>query len=948
MAENNDARVQELKENSGKYLYTYYDENGKKIGEGFLPYTKDTSSLKGQSVVPTSGGFWQLTNDYTIAPDASITLDEKTGAINVSAPQQLLDSEAFKNNFSKSVFEQLSSAYKRNPDYKVVDIFDESDEKKDITIPELIQKYDAEIKKYITYQTAISQERQRIGTGERGYSNRNDIANRLSEHDFIIMGTNAMGEGANDDSRIALPKWLWDDAKKYSSTFDEETGTVTKKDFRENLFSLVNRDENYINKMFDKAEDYFENDAFDDTEEYARNTALYDFISNNDPDATPFQVANYVVSSVVKGVGANLRETLLGLGNLVGTAMSFGGNVPGLGRGLKSITEYGLEKEEEVKKEAENFLDRMSTAGSVALGVGDVGTDIATILVPSAKIGQVAKAATKAKVATQLSKTAKAVSEAEKISAGAKAMVSASNAAEGAEIGKTAVEIDKMASRLGGTADIIAQSLSEAVISDPVVFAKLLQGQQTEGVSPGSNQDAYGYLLETAAWNIGGWTAFTVGAKGVKFASSTKAGRYINAVAQRVMAQAPVAFGALNEKILKKAYGENWLNGSKNAAKNAARKFNYNIRQQQKTIAKQKILSTEQGGTWENVLKQEKNIQDLVKLQNSTDNLQRAGRAYARTATNASVNPKLNGLETKLRGAADKITKMEKEAGLSTRNRMFRRQEGGSTKVSSTRVFSKESANYLGAKNQLAVLRNIKKVKGDLTDAQEKGEAILKKMLAASKKKLGVGLTKELDNYLSHQRALYKEFNNMRARQGALNAKQIEELREEGYWGRNGELYAPTYRVNDKAETKLVRDDGKVARDNDTSTEQYVWGSEKDFMDPELARYLDLMDTGERLAAKEYIDAMNSLPHTKAHVVHDAEEVARAARMKNIRTPLSKRIKNVTKGILKSGTVGTGDSAYRTLRLSRMREELIKQGGITESARVKLYKARNKKIPTTI
>lgn len=889
---------------------------------------------------------------YTADPfasDASITLDKNTGAINIAAPQQVLDDPSFSKIFNTDVLKQFSSAYQRNQDYKVPDPFDEGNEAKDITIPELVDKYNQELKNFVS---AVSQEntsRGQIARGEQGFSNRNDIANRLTRDDFIIMGTNALGEGANDDSLISIPKSMFADVN-FLESFDDVAGTVKKGDFRKNVFSLIEKDENYVNSLYNRLEEYFEEDAFEDTEEYARATALYSFLLNNDPDMTPGQVANYVTSNSIKGFALGFSQTV---SEAFDSFMSLFSPASAEEMMDTGSSQFYRERDEE----AEKFLSRMSTAGSTAYGVGStigsLGATIGTAVAGGGAAGNVARAATAVKSIDTAAKTAKNTEKiaasiaatAEDLTVGADMLLAANSTAKAAEIASAAARVSKAAGVAGTAADLAAQTVIEAAVYDPVVFAKVLQNQEANGQQAATDGDAYGLLLETAAWNIGGWGAFTVGAKGVKSFSKTKAGRYTNAVAQKYLNKVSVKTGSIGEKLLKLRYGDDYLSGAKSADVNQARRYNYNLRRAQEMVASQKIGAPFSKQAAANVRKQEENIIKLMEVHNSTDALQRGSNAYIRRMLDGNINPTLAGYEQKLRALGGKITKAERKAGLSTRRKVFRTKDNDVA-----RVFSKPSSNYLGARTQLDTLANIKKVRGSLTEAQQKGKDILEKKLAAAKKVLPKEIQEGLEAYLAWDRKFYREYNNIRMREGSLNTKQIEELRAEGYWGENGELYRPSYRVDPNKETRLVRNDDRIARDNDTATEQYVWGSDKDFMDPEIARYMYMGDAGSTLNSTKYVEAMSAIPSTKAHVVYDAEEVARAQRMKDIRTPLGKRIKSATKGIFKdpNSAIASGESAKRASRLYNMRANWIKQAGKTTDAELKLARAATNKIKTTV
>lgn len=902
--------------------------------------------------VPAAGSapVYQTETGWSMNPyDAktSITLNKDTGDIVIKAPKIILDDPSFNDVFNTETLKQFSSAYKRNPDFKIPDPFNVEDEEKDITIPEIVEKYNEQMKDFVKALKEENQFRNQIATGQSGYSNRNDVANRLTRDDFIIMSNNATGEGANDKSLISIPKSMYADVN-FLDSFDPVAGTVEKGEFRDKVFSINKKGDEYVKSIYSRIEDYFENDNFEDTEEYARMTALNDFILNNDPDADFFNTARLVFTGGLTGAGLNARETLLGLANLVSNiSLPFGG-VTGMAISaplkseISNATAEGLEATKKEYEETEKLLGQLSTAGKTAMGVGKVAEELIEAIIPSSVAGKAAKTATKASLAAR--EAATVAREAEALTVGADAMIAASSTAEAAKIGKAAVDISRKAKFLSEGADLVAQTITEAVISDPVVFSKILQGQETDGIEPATDQDAYGYLLETAAWNVGGWGAFTVAAKGVKNFGKTKVGRYTNAVAQKYLNKVPVTTGRVGEKMLKMRYGDDWLDGSKSARKIEARKANYNLRNAQEVVAKQKIGLPFSKDAGKNVREQEQNIVKLMNLHNATDALQRGASAYARVKLDPNIHPKLSGYEEKLRALGAKITKAERKAGLSSRRRSFRKDD-----KYVDRVFSKYSANYISSKTELDTLENIKRIrKGGLTDAQKKGEEILNQKLAEAKTKLPKETQDMLDEYLSWERKFYGELNDLLMTEGTLNSRQIEELRAEGLWGKNGELYRPSYRVDPDKEVKIIRNDDRIVRDNDTATEQYVWGSDKDFMDPEIARYMYLMDAGARYNSKRYIEAVNAIPSSKAHVVHDADEVARAQRMKDIKKPLNKRIKDVTRGVFKTGAVATGESAERSLRLYKMRANWVKQQGKTQKAKLSLGRADTNKIKTTV
>lgn len=888
---------------------------------------------------------------------SSVTLNKDTGKITITAPSKYMETEAFKSTFNTSVLEQASSLYKRNQDAKVVDIFDDSDEKKDITIPEFVEKYDKAIKSYIESAQEIESGRDKIRSGEVGFSNRNNIGDRLTEQDFITMSQSPFEADAKDDSLLSVPKQFYSFFDGVED-FDPINGTITKKSFQENVLNNAKFSDEDIDKWYDMTEAYFNDDSFDDTDEYARMTAFRNYILAKDPNSDFFTTLRHGAEGFWGGAGNAASETLLGLTGLFGAAWDFmldipahaiGVVAPEVGQALDAtsdlafgnLRDWAWSGAEWRKKEGQKFqkhLEQLSSIGGAAYNVGTVGEAIAELVIPASKAGAVAKAAKEAKVLAKgeekLSKMAGEMAEAEKVSAGADAVLAVATPEQGAELARLATNIERKASFYGNVADLTAQTITESVISDPVLMGQILTDQQKAGTIPGSEEDTYGYLLETAAWNLGGWGAFSLGAKAVGSFAKTVPGRYINAGLSKFNNNVAVKMGKLNSKVLQARYGEDYLNGGRSAAKNATRKQNVSIRMARENVAKTRIIGNLEGF--------EAELNTLKKVENSIDNIQRGGREFARSTTDIRINPRLGGAEEELRAAANKISQAEKRAGRIGRAKKFTQDSDGNT-----RIMSKDAANYIGSKQLLGVLAGIKAKKGFLSPSQEKGKELLEAMMERSSKAMGAESTALADDYLDIYRKWYGEFNTIRSRLGIIDAEAVKRANADGVWGENGELYARVQRVTDP-NSKMVRADGRIVRDQDTSLDKYVWGSDRDFMDPEVARYSDMMNSGAKLYSGDYLEGMKSIPTAKAKQLYTPEEVARAEDIKKMRKSLGDRLKSATRGVFSSGAIRTGEAGARTLRLQKMRNEFVKQAGKASDAKLSLARASRKKVRTNI
>lgn len=93
----------------------------------------------------------QYTEDVANLP-MSITLNENTGNIKISAPKAIYESEMFKQVFNPDELKKYSQAYKLNPDYKL-SIQEKNKETgemedKEVTIPEYIERLNSSVEEY--------------------------------------------------------------------------------------------------------------------------------------------------------------------------------------------------------------------------------------------------------------------------------------------------------------------------------------------------------------------------------------------------------------------------------------------------------------------------------------------------------------------------------------------------------------------------------------------------------------------------------------------------------------------------------------------------------------------------------------------------------------------------------------------------------------------------------
>ena len=113
MTEEERAREREKYKSEGEASYSFYDEQGNKIGSGRIDINTDPSTIK--KVYKKSDG------SYTnIEPKAKtgVYIDRASGKITVEAPDYVINREGFKEQISDTL-KTLSRLYKTNKNYKV-------------------------------------------------------------------------------------------------------------------------------------------------------------------------------------------------------------------------------------------------------------------------------------------------------------------------------------------------------------------------------------------------------------------------------------------------------------------------------------------------------------------------------------------------------------------------------------------------------------------------------------------------------------------------------------------------------------------------------------------------------------------------------------------------------------------------------------------------------------
>lgn len=391
---------QYLQSGQAEKNYELTDSEGNFIG--FTPESsnKDWSaeSKIGKAPIYKNGDTWSS------IPEVSVSINEKTGNIDVKAPKSWFNNESFKATYNSNFLKQLAQTYKANPDTKIPDPDDSS---KTWSIPELVSEYDKGLKAYAEEQKNRSDLRHEIRTT----TGNNALADGLTEQDFIYMSSTGTRETDTDSSMVSLPTFtganLLNQIRNLAG-FNEELSQISRgqikevydvsKASREDIIQLITSLGAHLQELANK-----KNLTAEDITEYARTQALITYLSKNEPEQGFWEQFGLYSEAIGKGsfsgpatAGGNLLITLEGIGNIANwifTPRAVENVVDGQGTGtyhtelypsVRDTPGYSTMVREDVEAQRQTeqqqleeiaYLNRnASTAGFIA----KIGTEIGT------------------------------------------------------------------------------------------------------------------------------------------------------------------------------------------------------------------------------------------------------------------------------------------------------------------------------------------------------------------------------------------------------------------------------------------------------------------------------------------------------------------------------------------------------------------------------------------
>lgn len=294
----------------------------------------------------------------------------------------------------------------------------------------------------------------------------------------------------------------------------------------------------------------------------------------------------------------------------------------------------------------------------------------------------------------------------------------------------------------------------------------------------------------------------------------------------------------------------------------------------------------------------------------SIDEINRRGRGYVREWLETDAQPLFRDATNQVLDAYQRTLRAEDASPLAGKAAYKAR---GTKTVS--HLLSQETINYVLGKNKLEVLnilleRSDKKLTARmgfdaLTLSGEKRKAIaieisdLKKKIKAFTDVATPELKVAADELVVKIRLWNKEANNLFARLGVISQVEIDELRANGIWGNNGELYIRTQRAKTNTSNyKVVRADNLIDKDTLIELDRYRFGSTENFVDPLITITEQTYSGAEAYARQQLGRTYITMRGANKKIVVDGASTEYARKMKKAKTEASAVLKDIRKNIV--------------------------------------------------
>ena len=846
-----------------KTIFWNDDNNAKEVFENYL---NTDISKRGNYSISTNleNGKLSVFKDY-----ASISLDKNTGDIKVVAPQYVLDRDEYQQVI-KPQLEQLSSAYKQDPNYK----FASTEGEEPISVEQWVKSINDEISKESYLDQARNIGRLVQEAKDSGYDDANDKYAQV-----ILYGNNeALSPEANDNTRVIVSDFANFNFFKNAESYDPNTRTISLGDFK-NIYNRGELSDETILEMSRQLDRRVGNTVtYDDNgvahivkspatrigsfEDYATLVAMKKMIDGSNPGV-----------GVVRGTVDQITAGIMGfMDSIVGGTLEIADFIIPGDMGINEAWKERIQDYEEKTRVLNSNALVSEAIGSFA----GIAADLAFVshggsLLKLATVGnKLKKATTFAKIADDIGKSTEALKvakTAEEIKDAAQAFNKASkllkaenvvdgistifrygNVTDATELVGKALKAANVARSIANSArgsykavnalvsipEFIVESAISTIMIEPDLLSRISEGDKTGEVVP--------ELLKNLAIDTATFGGLKLAAKGAKKAGETTIGAAVSGNAARVIANLEVKltdtknaiktamFDATPEDIALRNIREGDTNTK--VAKGVAQAGNAII-----TNAKRQLAETDRihwvGRSFDEIKELTKPVTEarlqVMRANNAVDSIQRGIRAKMNEAI--IDNEKLyNDLSQSMTS----VTDIERSLG-----RIGKRVRG--VQNSGMRLFSQETSNYISASNRLAYLdrKGGDKIGKDgfrigLSSDEKKSYEDAQRQIKLFLDNATPELKQAVDNFSTNLKAAYKQFTDYFLEKGVMSRAEIMSLRETAYWGIDANEYMRTQRAKGSKGVFIAKEKQL------TTTTQKLAGGTGDFADPMLV-FMDWM-----------------------------------------------------------------------------------------------------------
>lgn len=907
-------------------------------------------NTSGQVVYQKSGGGWSAD-----PIDASKFTLEKNGNINLTAPKSLTDAPEFKQTFDIDTLKTYSAAYKMDKNYRVP-YMERGDDgtvtETQITIPELVEKYNEALSRYIKDYRGAEKNRELIA------EQYGDKAKNLS-----LTQISAISESSGKPDRVYLPDFIFgqDTPLKALENMRQADGTVSKDEFTE-VYTRSNLDQEELAGILASLEGHLRGsdwakEGANSVDEAARAMALKNYILSNDPDSEWWQTAGDSIVTLTANAAKGFNDIfVLNPATLVEGATN-------IFRKEKSTTiqDYTDEVDEAFSAwNQDRALLHDSTATLATLG--QIGGMIGGVVAQGAILGGIGKA-TSAKYGTLLSKGqaareavlsvgpsaaialtpetfALAMADIGKISVGARFVMKtapiAQKVAWAAGIYKAFMETHK---KIDWATSLLMDTVHDAIVFDASTFRHVIESSDDE--------NAKNYWMSQLADNSSWWISTAVAGSALRTAGTTPLGKLVNAKTSQLINKIAADVGDKKQAIKDRIYGGDVVKHLKSqidALPESSNKRRRLVNKLQQTELNEELrkarrafanMDLERSGLFkltDESLKKYRNAQDAIRqVENAIDHynqstiwkqMEMLGTVKdPATGNKIFVNPDLGFANAGATKVYQKLLDLTEKYKLPLANDSH---------------LGQDIVDYLVGTHDLAIKEAIRGADA----AKATADAVV---IRSNLAKIGERLPAEVKTFLDNPDTIksytnfYYRLNEYGKSKGIVDSDLITSYENNSIWKENG--YMPVVHEVDVS-GRWVPDDGRYAALIEQDTKNITYGVKpgQHYADPELVRQQRINAMAKTEVNAELMKAYRSVEDATNRIIVSGEETQRVKTYKANAKKLENAIDDYSRHISENSTFIIKDAPKKKTKSARMRvadrSEIIAYFSLSDTTKI--------------